>query len=69
MFVKILKTLYTVQKISKDDRLIGLVHGSKDSESTVCDIELSDNWFILTNDFSGNIECKKCLEKLKGGKL
>jgi len=54
---------YTVRRCKKDDTLYGPIHGSPDGDVTLCGQETDHNWWILTNDFSGKITCKKCLEK------
>ena len=63
-------TLYTVQRITKDDRLYGPTHGSCDGESIICDdsIELGSKWYIINNTFDGEITCKKCLKVLENAK-
>ena len=53
--------LYTVQK-DKQKR----IHGSTDAQTTTCGVEITNgNWFILSNDYSESITCKKCLGIIK----
>ena len=58
-------SLYTVQKIKKDDTLYGEIHGSEDGQETLCIKELDNNWYILNNTFDGDITCKICISTLK----
>jgi hypothetical protein len=59
--------LYTISRIRKNDTLYGPVHWSEDGDKTFCEIDTtSGNWYILTNDFSGEASCRACL---KIGKL
>ena len=57
---------YTVQriKVNTSNGFYGKVHGSKDAEITLCGQELDYYWYILTDNFDGEITCKKCLEKI-----
>ncbi len=55
---------YTVQKISKKDKVYGVVHGSYNVRETICGVDINENWTVITNDYDGKITCKKCL----GGK-
>jgi len=60
-----INTLYTVQRINKEDVLYGNTHGSFDGESTVCGYVCNENWYITDNTFSGEIKCPKCIKILK----
>ena len=51
---------YTVQRISKKDKLFGKVHGSVDARETICGKEIDENWFILTADFEEGVTCEVC---------
>jgi len=55
-----MKTRYTVSKCRKDDSLFGPVHGSDDSENTICGQEIDHHWWIVNNTYDGGITCKKC---------
>lgn len=55
--------LYTVSRCKGDDALYGPIHWSSDGETTFCGFDMTNEaWFILTNDFSGNANCKKCIK-------
>jgi len=58
-------TLYTVQRVRKDDSFYGPIHGSTDSEIIACGIETDHNWYIKTNTFDGKITCKKCIKAIQ----
>ena len=60
-------TLYTVQRIKKNDKFYGPIHGSCDGASIICNdkIELGPGWYILNNTFDGEITCKNCLKILE----
>ncbi|MCK5020008.1 MAG: hypothetical protein KAS32_23345 [Candidatus Peribacteraceae bacterium] len=62
------QTLYTAQHIRKDDVFYGPTHGSDDGDITVCQQKIDENWFIINNDSTGVISCKKCLESLENRK-
>jgi tRNA G18 (ribose-2'-O)-methylase SpoU len=53
--------LYTVQRVRKtsNDRY-GLVHWAHNDQTTLCDKEIDDGWWILTTDHDGAATCKKC---------
>lgn len=55
-------SMYTVQRVRKDDSLYGPTHGSMDCYKTDCGQDVGENWWVLTNDFSGVPTCKKCLK-------
>jgi len=61
-------TLYTVQRIKKDDTLYGKLHGSYNGEETLCGEKCDENWYIVNNTFDGDINCRKCLKKLNKSK-
>jgi len=53
--------LYTVQKITKADKLFGLVHGAENDRETLCGKKINGHWFVLTNiPGEGEITCKEC---------
>jgi len=56
---------YTVQKISKGDKLFGPTHWSDEVEETSCGLMVDHNWYILTSDGSGVPSCPRCLEAIK----
>ena len=58
-------SLYTVQKIKKDDTFYGTIHGSDDGYETLCGQEVCYSWYILDNCFEGKKTCKKCLKVLE----
>jgi hypothetical protein len=58
-------TLYTLQKVRKDDSLYGPSHGSDYGGMTLCGQEIGDNWWITNNTYDGSITCKKCLKILE----
>lgn len=62
-----MNTQYTIQHCHvNNEKLYGSTHGSKDSYSTICGIELDGHhWFITHNDYTGKITCKKCLKIIK----
>ena len=60
-----MKTLYTIQRIRKDDTLYGSIHGSTDANKTICNFDIDQNWYIINNTFDGEITCKKCLKNLR----
>jgi hypothetical protein len=65
-------TMYTVQRITKDGRMFGSVHGSTDGDKSLCGRYFDGhNWSIITNDFTGEITCSTCLKvlKLREGKV
>lgn len=52
---------YTVQKITKTDKLFGPVHGAENDHETLCGKEINECWFILTNVLGeGEVTCKEC---------
>jgi len=54
---------YTVQRRrTGDGSLYGNVHGSEGCNWTLCKLEISENWYILTNNYDGKITCPKCLK-------
>lgn len=54
--------IYTVSRCRNDDTLYGPIHWSADGETTFCGSDMRNkSWFILTNDFSGNANCKRCI--------
>ena len=56
-----LPKVYTVSRCRSDDTLYGPVHWSADATVTFCGADLSVNsWWILSNDFSGDANCRKC---------
>ncbi len=59
---KILRTVYTVQKINKNDKTYGPIHNSYDGNETVCGKQLNEHWTILTNAFDGESNCSKCYD-------
>ncbi len=59
-------TLYTVQRVRKNDSLYGDTHGSTDGNITACGIHTDHNWFIVNNSFDGKITCPQCRFKIKG---
>ena len=50
--------LYTVIK----DGQIGPSHYAESEQQTLCDLEINQNWFILTNNHRGVAICPKCKE-------
>ena len=52
--------LYTVQPCRKDNSLYGNTHFSHDGERTLCAKEITNKWWIKTNDHSGTSNCPKC---------
>ena len=56
-------TMYTAQRIRRDETLYGPSHGSKDGDTTLCGLPLTWQWYITDNTFTGAITCKKCLKR------
>ena len=54
------KAVYTVSRCRKNNDLYGAVHDSMDCKTTLCGVEMDENWFVLTNAFNGEATCKKC---------
>ena len=52
--------MYTVQKITKEGDLFGLIHGSLNANFTLCGKATDERWYILTNCFDGDMTCEKC---------
>jgi len=52
--------LYTVQKITKSDKLYGPIHGSEDGSQTLCGKSIDENWYILNNNHDGEMTCLEC---------
>jgi hypothetical protein len=59
-------TLYTVRLCKKDGTFYGAIHGSEDGDRTICGKELDERWCILTNNYDGEVTCKKCLKVCYG---
>lgn len=56
--------VYTVSRCRNDDTLYGPIHWSADGETTFCGYDIMNKyWFILTNDFSGESNCKRCIKE------
>jgi hypothetical protein len=55
-------TLYTVQRIDKDDKLNGPTHSSDHAETTLCGQNIDHHWYILNNSFDGDTTCRRCLK-------
>ena len=53
---------YTVQRCRKNGETYGSIHGSMDANTTLCGIEMGENWWVLTNAFDAAPECKRCLK-------
>jgi hypothetical protein len=53
---------YTVSRCRKDNTLYGKVHGSDDSTTTLCGLDIDSSWWVITNNGFGEITCKKCLK-------
>ena len=61
------KTLYTVRRITKENKFIGPVHASDDANKTICENDIDEHWYILTNDIndkSAIVTCPKCIKRL-----
>jgi hypothetical protein len=58
--------LYTIQRITKDDKLYGPIHGAHNALGVLCGFALDESWYILTNNYEGEVTCKKCLRVLEG---
>ena len=58
-------TEYTVRRIRQSGVMYERTHGAYDPYSTVCGKDITHNWTIITNDFSGTVSCRKCLKILK----
>ena len=56
------KPRYKVRKcrINQYNDLYGKSHRSKDLKTTLCNINMNNNWFITDNDSNGKITCNKC---------
>ena len=53
---------HTVQRIKSDDTLYGPVHGSHDGgHNTVCGQDINHKFWILTDNYDGEVTCKLCL--------
>ena len=48
-----------------DGSLYGNVHGSAGCNWTLYKLEISENWYILTNNYDGKITCPKCLKVME----
>lgn len=58
---------YTIQRITKKNKFVGKEHITLDVENTLCGKEIKPcfkNWFIITNDGTGQPDCKECLIEL-----
>lgn len=53
---------YTLSRCRKNDDLYGKMHGGNDCNKTLCDLVTNENWWIVTNNFDGQITCPKCLK-------
>ena len=63
----VMSTRYSVRRCRKDDTWYGPSHGTNDNVSaTLCGKKIDKNFYITHNDFSGVIDCKKCLKILEG---
>lgn len=60
-----MKPQYTIQRITKKDRLFGPVHGTEKVIVTLCGREIDYSWYVLTTDCDGDVTCKKCLKQMK----
>jgi RNA polymerase subunit RPABC4/transcription elongation factor Spt4 len=58
-------TLYTVQKITKDDKMIGPIHGSNTADWTLCGLKVNMGWYIVNNTWDGEITCEECKRLLQ----
>lgn len=61
------KAFYSVAKCKNSEcsELSKTIHGSIKGDQTLCRQLLNEDWWILQNDFSGVITCKKCIAKLE----
>ena len=57
---KFMNPLYTVSRVKKDNIQYGPMHGSMNGKTTLCEQIINHNWMIHTNDFSGQVTCKRC---------
>jgi hypothetical protein len=58
--------LYTVSRCRiKDAKLYGPIHGSNNSNQTLCGQCIDQYWWIIDNNYSGKMSCKKCLTAQK----
>lgn len=57
--------LYTLQRITKSDKLIGPAHAADTDLITICGQDIDENWWIINNTSTGTITCKECLNILK----
>jgi len=60
-----MKTLYTVERVTKADKPFGPSHGADSDQRTVCGLAIDSKWWITDNTFTGTITCKRCLKILK----
>jgi hypothetical protein len=58
--MKNLYCLYTLSKVTKSDKIVGLTHGSNNGFQTLCGEEITQNWWIYSNDHTEKPTCKKC---------
>jgi len=65
---KMYDTIYTVSKVTKNDKCSGPIHAAHDDTITVCGQKIDHTWYIVTNAFDGTVTCKKCLKILTGPK-
>lgn len=56
---------YTIQRITKADRLFGPIHGTEQVKATLCGREIDYNWYVLTTNYDGEVTCKRCLKEMK----
>ena len=57
--------LYTVRKVSKEDRIYGPSHGTEDCDKTLCGIQINETWYLTDHSYNGTITCADCLEAIE----
>ncbi len=51
---------YNVIRCREDGSVYGPIHRSTDCRKTVCGIVLGHTWYVISNDFTNECDCKKC---------
>ena len=54
--------LYTTRRCRKNDVLYGSTHGSMNGDITLCGKNIDENWWILSNEFNGEVTCLECIK-------
>lgn len=53
---------YTLSRCRKNDKLYGKVHGSQDNDGmTLCGMLLNETWWVVENNYNGQMECQDCI--------